>query len=45
MTAQSIYIIDSCSLIDLMRMNPMDIYESVWSRLEEHARHGVHCIS
>ena len=40
MTAQSIYIIDSCSLIDLMRMNPMDIYESVWGRLEEHARHG-----
>jgi len=41
MTVQIIYIIDSCSLIDLMRMNPMDIYEGVWNRIEDHAQRGL----
>jgi hypothetical protein len=41
MTIQYVYIIDSCSLIDLMRMNPVDIYESVWSRIELSVRRGL----
>ena len=41
MTVQCIYIVDSCSLIDLLRMNPMDIYESVWRRIELSVRRGL----
>ena len=34
MSTQEYYVIDSSSLIELNRMNPMDIYESVWKNLE-----------
>ena len=34
MSAHSCYVIDTSSLIELNRKNPMDIYESVWGRLE-----------
>lgn len=34
MSTQEYYVIDSSSLIELSRMNPMDIYESVWKNLE-----------
>lgn len=35
MTEKSIYIIDSCSLIELNIHTPIDIYPSVWKKLEE----------
>lgn len=34
------YIIDSCSLIDLKKHNPMDIYQSVWGRVEKLIKDG-----
>ena len=29
------YVIDSSSLIELMRTNPIDIYETVWKKIDE----------
>lgn len=34
------YIIDTSSLIRLNRENPLDVYPSVWKRLEELTSHG-----
>jgi len=41
MTIQTTYIVDSCSLIDLMRMNPIDVYESVWARIHVSVKRGL----
>ena len=32
--SEEYYVIDSCSLIDLNRFNPIDIYPSPWKKLE-----------
>ena len=34
MSARRCYVIDTSSLIELREKNPMDIYESVWGKLE-----------
>lgn len=31
--ANSFYIIDSCSLIDLNRHNPIDLFPSLWNKI------------
>ncbi len=36
-----IYVIDSCSLIDLNIHTPIDVYPSVWKKLEELIRRGL----
>jgi len=35
MEKKNFYIIDSCSLIDLNRHNPIDLFPSLWKRIEE----------
>ena len=37
------YVIDASSLIELKRMNPMDIYPGVWKRLSELVNAGLLC--
>ena len=34
MEKKNFYIIDSCSLVDLNRHNPIDIFPSLWNKLE-----------
>ncbi len=41
MNQKNIYIIDSCSLIELNIHTPIDIYPSVWKKLEELIRKGL----
>jgi len=38
--SNNIYVIDTCSLIDLEIHTPMDVYPSVWEKLEEMIRKG-----
>lgn len=35
------YIIDSCSLIDLQRFYPIDVFPSVWEKMHELAKRGL----
>ena len=35
MENKNFYIIDSCSLIDLNRHNPIDLFPSLWKKIEE----------
>lgn len=35
MAKKNFYIIDSCSLIDLNRHNPLDVFPSLWKRIKE----------
>ncbi|MDP2925198.1 MAG: DUF4411 family protein [Nanoarchaeota archaeon] len=37
----NVYIIDTCSLIDLNIHNPIDVYPSVWERLDELIKKGL----
>lgn len=40
MSAHNCYVMDTSSLIDLKEKNPMDIYETVWKKLESLIDHG-----
>lgn len=35
------YIIDSCSFVEINRNNPIDIFPSVWKKLEDLAKKGL----
>jgi len=35
MKEEGFYVIDTCSLVDLNRFNPIDLYPSVWEMLEK----------
>ena len=41
MEKKNFYIIDSCSLIDLHRSVPMDIFKGFWKKLEELVNQGM----
>lgn len=34
MEKKNLYVIDSCSMIDLNRNNPIDIFPSLWKKIE-----------
>ncbi|MBN1389487.1 MAG: DUF4411 family protein [Candidatus Thermoplasmatota archaeon] len=37
---ENCYIIDTSSLVELNKHNPMDVYQSVWERIEQLIRNG-----
>lgn len=39
--SKNFYIIDSCSLVDLNRHNPLDVFPSLWSKIGELINSGM----